>query len=79
MAPTGLTLKAVNKWQRPVPCWCGGYWFPHRKGSGACEHNGVQGVRMLLERQGLDKEQVLEAMIDYALNNPGKPGDKCPF
>lgn len=20
-------------------CDCGGYWFPHRKGGGACEHS----------------------------------------
>lgn len=20
-------------------CHCGGYWFPHRKGSGACDHS----------------------------------------
>ena len=20
-------------------CECGGYWFPHRKGGGACEHS----------------------------------------
>jgi hypothetical protein len=20
-------------------CWCVGYWFPHRKTSGACDHS----------------------------------------
>lgn len=29
--------KWVDKRGRLV-CWCGGYWFPHRKKSGACEH-----------------------------------------
>lgn len=27
------------RWQRPKPCWCGGYWFPHRKGGGACHYS----------------------------------------
>lgn len=28
----------VDKRGRLV-CWCGGYWFPHRKAGGACDHS----------------------------------------
>lgn len=37
VARTALTVAQLGK--RPKPCWCGGYWFPHRKGGGACEHS----------------------------------------
>jgi len=60
----------MKRWERPKPCWCGGYWFPHRVGSGACIHNPNQlRARVLLaQRQGLD---VMEAVIDYVWDTPG--------
>lgn len=34
-------LRPLSYWLRHQreKCQCGGYWFPHRKGGGACEHS----------------------------------------
>jgi len=72
-------MTMLKKWQRPKPCTCGGYWFPHRTGGGACEHNGTQGIAHLARRHGWDALTTLDAMIDFAWNNKGKEGTKCPF
>lgn len=34
LRPYWLVLKC-----RRLKCWCRGYWFPHRRGGGACEHS----------------------------------------
>jgi hypothetical protein len=70
----------MTKWRkRPKPCHCGGYWFPHRKGSGACEHNGADAIRHIAKRLGLSPTETQEFFIDYALENPGKVSTTCPF
>lgn len=23
---------------KPMPCWCDGYWFPHRVSGGCCKY-----------------------------------------
>ena len=71
----------MKKWERPRPCWCSGYWFPHRLTSGACEHNPKVGtqVRILAQRHGWTDEERLEAFIDLAFSTPGVLGKECPF
>ena len=33
-------VPAWNRWRNTrMKCLCGGYWFPHRKGGGACDHS----------------------------------------
>lgn len=34
-------LRPLSYWLRHQrqKCNCGGYWFPHRKGGGACDHS----------------------------------------
>lgn len=34
-------LRPLSYWLRHQreKCQCGGYWFPHRKGGGACDHS----------------------------------------
>lgn len=61
-----------------VMCSCTGYWFPHRKGGGACEFSPTRNIH-LARRRG-DPGDMLEALADHAWDNPGTPssGD-CPF
>lgn len=32
--------RPLSYWRRhrEQKCWCSGYWFPHRRGGGACVH-----------------------------------------
>jgi len=46
-------------------CTCGNYWFPHRKGSGACEHSSRRDYHLAI-RHGVDK---LEAMQLLSAND----------
>jgi hypothetical protein len=41
-----------------IVCNCGGYWFPHRKGGGACDHSKTC-YEHIVKRQGtgVDKNQ----------------------
>lgn len=59
-------------------CWCTGYWFPHRRGGGACEHSPTRDIHLALRLK--DDELILEALIAYAFASPGKPyTGPCPF
>jgi hypothetical protein len=73
------TIVALKSWQRPTPCWCGGYWFPHRIGGGACEHSKTCDIHRAI-RTG-DEEIILDARLAYILKYPGKAtvGAPCPF
>lgn len=46
---------------RPKPCWCGGYWFPHRKGGGACHHSPRCDYYLAL-RAGMSWQEALELL-----------------
>lgn len=74
-------MMAKGKWVRPKPCWCGGYWFPHRIGSGACHHNPniATQVRILAERHKWTEEDKLDAFTSLAWDKPGIPTKECPF
>ena len=59
-------------------CWCGGYWFPHRRGGGACEHSRTRDIHLAIRLK--DGEALLEALIAHAFDYPGKPyTGACPF
>lgn len=59
-------------------CWCTGYWFPHRKGGGACDHSKSRDIH-LARRRG-DAEMLLQAVVnfgwDFARLHTRGP---CPF
>lgn len=72
----------MKKWQRPKPCWCSGYWFPHRKTGGACDHNPnqIKIIMLKAKRYGESSEATMDAIIDYILDRPEGPrGGECPF
>lgn len=59
-------------------CYCGGYHFPHRKGGGACEHSKTRDIHLAIRRG--EPEQLLEALIAFSFDHPGKPHvGPCPF
>lgn len=49
------------RWQRPKPCWCGGYWFPHRKGGGACHHSPRSDYYLAL-RAGVPEREAMQLL-----------------
>lgn len=51
----------MKRWQRPRPCWCSGYWFPHRKGGGACFSSPRSEYYMAI-RQGATWAEALELL-----------------
>lgn len=51
----------MKHWQRPKPCWCGGYWFPHRKGGGAC-HHGTRSDYYLALRAGVPESEAMQLL-----------------
>jgi hypothetical protein len=78
-----VTLVAFGK--RPKPCWCGGYWFPHRKGGGACEHSPRADYYIAL-RYGATQSEAMEwlssAQIEkmFPLNiEPSSNDDDIPL
>ena len=58
-------------------CWCTGYWFPHRKSGGACEHSKTREIHLAVRSK--DPELLLDALLDHATNHRGTPTTKCPF
>ena len=70
-----------NKYTRPRPCWCSGYWFPHRLTSGACVSNPKIGtvVRILAARHKWTDSEILDALAELAFDTPGIPSTECPF
>ncbi len=42
-------------------CGCGGYWFPHRKGGGACEHSPTRDYHQAL-RAGLPQNEAMQLL-----------------
>lgn len=75
------TLRSVGVWLdkrgRRV-CACGGYHFPHRRGGGACDHSKTQRIHLAIRMK--DQEALLDALVSYAFEHPGKPfAGPCPF
>lgn len=62
--------------QGRLVCGCGGYWFPHRKGSLRCWfHPNAEYFAMI--DQGMDH---LDAMIEIIWHSDKKPEKgPCPF
>lgn len=59
-------------------CWCGGYWFPHRHGGGACDHSKTRDIHMALRHK--DHDRLMEALMAHAFDHPGTPFlGPCPF
>jgi len=68
-------VSTKDKKGRPI-CHCGGYWFPHRKGGGACDHSKTQLFHLALRRG----EDELDAFIEQAFFGQTKPHEgECPF
>jgi len=76
-----MTIAAMKTWKKPKPCWCSGYWFPHRKASGTCEHNPdvIQVAHLLADRLGMTEDERLDLIVDVAWSNPGIPSTECTF
>lgn len=53
-------------------CTCGGYWFPHRLGGGAC-HNGPRAEYYAALRQGATPAEALELLWSDKLEAMMKP------
>lgn len=67
----------LDKRGRPV-CWCTGYWFPHRKGGGACEHSKTRDIHLAI-RLGT-KALLIEALVAYGFDHLGtRHTGPCPF
>jgi hypothetical protein len=72
----------MKKWQRPKPCWCSGYWFPHRKGGGACDHNPneIKIIKLRAKQRNEHPDVTMNAIIDYIWDHKDGPRDgECPF
>ena len=65
---------------RPKPCWCMGYWFPHRTGGGCCESAPMTTqIRCRAARTGEDALQLIaDYLWDYKQDSRELPKD-CPF
>lgn len=48
-------------------CDCGGYWFPHRRGGGACYHSPVSDYYHAI-RQGVPKEEAMQLLTSDQLD-----------
>lgn len=59
----GKPLRPASYWRRHrlQKCCCGGYWFPHRKGGGACEHGSRASYYAAL-RQGVPLREAQELL-----------------
>jgi len=69
---------SLDRWRRPKPCWCTGYWFPHRTGGGACEHSKTREIHLAIRVK--DDEALLDALVAYHWDHPGKASTlPCPF
>jgi len=55
-------VPASRAWRNTrLRCDCGGYWFPHRKGGGACYH-GPRSSYYLAKRNGCTESQAQETL-----------------
>lgn len=47
-------------------CECGGYWFPHRRGGGACSHSPRADYYLAL-RQGMSQAEAMQLLAVHIL------------
>lgn len=65
-----------NYWKKhkEQKCECIGYWFPHRKGGGACEFS-VRADYYAAKRQGLSEAEALQllnsSVLEFDANRKG--------
>lgn len=52
-------------------CNCAGYWFPHRRAGGACDHSKSRDIH--LARRTGDPELMLQALVAFFWDHPAKP------
>lgn len=53
----------LSKWRATrLRCDCMGYWFPHRKGGGACEHSPRRKYYEMLRAGCTPAEAMLEGL-----------------
>jgi len=74
---TARAMARLQNWQRPTPCWCIGYWFPHRKCGGACEHSATREIHLAVRHH--DSEALLSAQAAYAFDHGKATHAPCPF
>lgn len=60
-----------------LKCTCAGYWFPHRRGGGACEESPTRDIHLAMRYD--DPEVLLNAVAEYAWSVAGKVAAQCPF
>lgn len=67
------------RWRRNqrLKCGCSGYWFPHRRGGGACEASPTRYMHVL--SRGRTREEAAEAILEHVLKYGGIPSTECPF
>lgn len=62
-SPSGGRVWQASK----VKCLCGGYPFPHREGSGACDSSPYRDFHLAL-RQGLSQPEAQQLLSQDALD-----------
>ena len=70
------------RWRRNqrLKCGCGGYWFPHRKGGGACESSKTRNIHLAVRTK--DPELIAQAKFEHAIANGVhvlNPTEGAPF
>jgi len=57
-----------RRWRRNqrLKCWCGGYWFPHRRGGGACDQSPRRDYYQAL-RAGLSQAEAMSLLAVHVL------------
>lgn len=62
-------LRPLSYWLRHQreKCQCGGYWFPHRKGGGACDHSPYRDYYLAL-RAGLPQNEAMQLLTPDQLD-----------
>lgn len=67
----------LSKWRNTrLRCDCMGYWFPHRRGGGNCEHSARPDFYMVLRGGGslAEAQQMLTAdQLDQMFPLPPQP------
>lgn len=53
------------RWARNyrLKCTCAGYWFPHRRGGGACDHSKTRDLHLALRCKDKLQTAVEEAAL----------------
>lgn len=71
-------MRTLGPWKDKrgrLVCACHGYWFPHRKGGGACDHSKTRDIHMAIRMK--DDDALEAAWIAYATVYADP--NVCPF